>query len=638
MAKEYELEIDVRILELLGPSLYTNIYYVLAELVANSYDAGAKNVYIISKDNEIIVEDDGSGMSYEDNDIKKYLGVAKETRTTEAESVIKVDNETRRKMGRKGVGKLAALSVSENVLIKTVKNNEKSGFILSRKVDESKKLKALNDDDISFEKISNNGTSIVMQNPQYNIHKTIGAIKNNLLKIFPIVSKTFKIHIITNKGSEVIDSFDKEMITGLGALITLGGEYKYLSKSFNFENFVEEKNKRSLLKNELHFSKTIELEDKYQQKKEPQDRIKKSYKLEIKGWIGAYKRTKGRKGDNKDFPDNFVSLLSNGKVGEFNILPAVGNNRLMESYVIGQLHIDLFEKTELPDIALSNRQGYKTDDLRYIEVIDHIKNELLPKIIKMRELYGDYKNKKTKLQKEQKKLEKEETLRKAARKYKEEASSKIIDKLPDLYGKNDKYVKKIIDEAINETIPLMGLKKEVDTGKKKILISHANIEHEDKLLSDLICQMLEFNGIPSEYIIYTSSDNSKHRPPALDGILDYLRSFFVDSVSSERMFTIYVTSEKMSKKWNPMLEVGAGWITQGGHMVFNSGMFTPQSPLNTVQDWGEVNLDDGTINMDSKSIDVFCEKIIAICKSVEIQPKDNSTNKIELERIGVNII
>lgn len=29
--KEYQLNVDPRILELLGPNLYTNIYYVLAE-------------------------------------------------------------------------------------------------------------------------------------------------------------------------------------------------------------------------------------------------------------------------------------------------------------------------------------------------------------------------------------------------------------------------------------------------------------------------------------------------------------------------------------------------------------------------------------------------------------------------------
>ena len=40
--KEYKLNIDPRILELLGPSLYTNIYYVLAELIANAINWAIK--------------------------------------------------------------------------------------------------------------------------------------------------------------------------------------------------------------------------------------------------------------------------------------------------------------------------------------------------------------------------------------------------------------------------------------------------------------------------------------------------------------------------------------------------------------------------------------------------------------------
>ena len=40
--KEYKIEIDPGILELLGPSLYTNIYYVLAELIANAVALRAK--------------------------------------------------------------------------------------------------------------------------------------------------------------------------------------------------------------------------------------------------------------------------------------------------------------------------------------------------------------------------------------------------------------------------------------------------------------------------------------------------------------------------------------------------------------------------------------------------------------------
>lgn len=98
-SKEYKLHIDPRILELLGPSLYTNIYYVLAELIANAYDAEAKNVYIISNKDDITVEDDGKGMSYENGDIKKYLSVAEVSRSTDTDAV--TPNLSRKKMGRK---------------------------------------------------------------------------------------------------------------------------------------------------------------------------------------------------------------------------------------------------------------------------------------------------------------------------------------------------------------------------------------------------------------------------------------------------------------------------------------------------------------------------------------------------------
>ncbi len=79
MKKEYPIQISPEILELLGPSLYTNIYYVLAELVANSYDADAENVWINFSDSVIIIEDDGKGMTY-DETREKYLSVAKPTR------------------------------------------------------------------------------------------------------------------------------------------------------------------------------------------------------------------------------------------------------------------------------------------------------------------------------------------------------------------------------------------------------------------------------------------------------------------------------------------------------------------------------------------------------------------------------
>lgn len=79
-------------------------------------------------------------------------------------------------------------------------------------------------------------------------------------------------------------------------------------------------------------------------------------------------------------------------MGEFNILPLVGKNKMTEVYVVGQLHVDLFELTELPDMALSNRQGYKSDDLRYQVVLEYVRNELLPLTLRMRGVFSDLKN------------------------------------------------------------------------------------------------------------------------------------------------------------------------------------------------------------------------------------------------------
>ncbi len=226
--KDYRLEIDPAILELLGPSLYTNIYYVLAELIANAYDADARNVYIIETADSIIVEDDGIGMSYEKGGVKRFLSVAKETRLTEDDSF---SPSGRPRMGRKGIGKLAALAVSENVNILTISNEEKSGFVLSRRVRPDGKLLPIEDDEIVFKKVKGSGTAIQMLNPQYKLNKGLGTIKRNLLKMFPIVNKDFIIHIVKGKEEDQIDEFDKTVASELAVLMTYG-EQKALTDNF----------------------------------------------------------------------------------------------------------------------------------------------------------------------------------------------------------------------------------------------------------------------------------------------------------------------------------------------------------------------------------------------------------------------
>lgn len=622
--KEYKLNIDPRILELLGPSLYTNIYYIIAELVANAYDADAHNVYIIDNENDITVEDDGKGMSYASGDIEKYLHVAQISRKSNSEATTHLG---RKKMGRKGVGKLAALSVSENVYIKTIANKEKSGFILSRTVNEDKLLTPLADSEILFQKVKDNGTSVVMKNPQYKLHSSLTAIKRNLLKIFPMVGDDFAIHIVRGEDEEIITNFDKEMMNELSTLITLGDEFSYLGDEF--VSPLDQK-KELLCKKKSSEIIPISMCDKYG--------VSKQYSICINGWIGTYLTTRGRKAELTDFPDNFISLYANKKMGEFNILPVVGQNKLNEVYVVGQLHVDIFELTELPDMALSNRQGYKTDDLRYQKVLEYVRKTLLPNILRMRDIYVSLKNDKKAKNELENNREKERKLKKSVDEFKKKSSENAAKKASTELGMDstqEQLIKKIVEDEINANSPDLGLKSIVDNNKKKILISQT---YGDKDLADIVFNMLLFNGAPVEDIIYTNCDDEKARIPEVavgkTGIYDYLKDFFVDSYSSQKMYVIFVTSEHTKQSWGALTEVGAAWITQIQHKIFNIRDFRPEHPLDDESQWHMSERDeDGNIKMSKLSADIFSQKIEVICGYLGYEKKDRQTNKKHLSSL-----
>ena len=612
--KEYQLNVDPRILELLGPNLYTNIYYVLAELIANAYDADAKNVYIIANKDDIRVEDDGHGMSYEAGDIAKYLNVAGVSRVSEDDSFSR--SGARRKMGRKGVGKLAALSVSENVDVMTVADGEKSGFILSRRPEEGNKLKAIAEKDINFDYIEDHGSAIVMLFPQYRLHKTLAAVKRNLLKIFPLVDSDFRIHIIRDGQSEVIDDFDRNVMGELSTLITLGDEFSSLCE----------------LVPDLYPSKRAELVVARAMESIPlvmkdNQGDEHEYSLKIEGWIGTYKTTRGRKAEMTDFPDNFISLFANKKMGEFNILPVVGQNKLNEVYVVGQLHVDLFELTELPDMALSNRQGYKSDDIRYEAVRDYIRSELLADILKKREIFTDLGKSKKKQQKTESQRQDEEKLKQAMDNFRKKASESAAQNIVGLgSGLSQKTIEDAIARSISENSPNLGLKTVVDSQKKKVLISQT---YPDKPFADIIYQMLLYNNVPAEDILYTNCDDEVCRVPEGTGVYDYLREFFVESYSTQKIFALFVTSQNTKQSWGAITEVGASWITQIDHKIFNIHPFRPEHPLNDDLQWQSTNREEptkGELWMIRLNADIFCQKIEAVCDVLGYQKNARDNN------------
>lgn len=125
---ELVLKYDPLTIKHLGVSLYSQLPSVLSELVSNAYDADAENIsidLIETPNKEILVKDDGEGMTFDELN-EKYLLIGRNRRlSTKAQRTAK---KKRPIIGKKGLGKLSVFGVCKEVEVKTVKDGVMNHF------------------------------------------------------------------------------------------------------------------------------------------------------------------------------------------------------------------------------------------------------------------------------------------------------------------------------------------------------------------------------------------------------------------------------------------------------------------------------------------------------------------------------
>jgi uncharacterized protein (TIGR02391 family) len=205
--KTLEMSFDPNTIEHLGVRMYSTVPPVLAELIANSYDANAKEVHIELNDvdkKEIVVSDNGHGMSKEDiND--KFLRIGRNRRDA-GDSVEEGD---RKPIGKKGLGKLSFFGIADDIEVVTVRDGLKNVFLMKwddiKKTEDGKNYEptVIVDDESTKEE---NGTSIVLKNIRRTSDFVAHDLAVSLSKIF-VVDKTFKIFVRRNgEGSVQVDN------------------------------------------------------------------------------------------------------------------------------------------------------------------------------------------------------------------------------------------------------------------------------------------------------------------------------------------------------------------------------------------------------------------------------------------------
>lgn len=395
-------------LKLLGKGLYSNHWTAISELVANGLDAQANcvKIYINMIDKEhstIEIMDNGTGMSYEDL-ANKYVLIGKDKRTDDT-----VDEKLKNQfMGRKGIGKLAALYLSNKyyLLSKTKEYGEGAWCLDASNVDGSDiphldrcHLKSINIEAKEAWNVFETGTMIRLTNVNLTNFgvKSIEGFKARLADFYLLdeLGSKIEVAIIQNTGDKIKFTEVKKSIAFKNMCVFYANTQNDLSnrlaESIKMPSDIPEiaEKERIVEKVPADF---FEVSGKQKFFDDDGNEITLPYKLT--GWVGIHtsiKKEEANRNDedflkNKTYRPNQLRLYVRRKLAVENFLDYIKNTQAFSNYIEGEISFDILDNNQLEDIATSNRQGFIEDDDRIILLVNLLKpiiNYLIRKRVKL---------------------------------------------------------------------------------------------------------------------------------------------------------------------------------------------------------------------------------------------------------------
>ncbi|MBA3530740.1 MAG: ATP-binding protein [Ardenticatenales bacterium] len=338
---KYALTISLNVLNHLGIGLYSNVPAILSEVVANAWDADASRVDITidSHKGEIVVQDDGHGMTASDIN-EKYLCVGYQKREKEPPKTPK----GRLPMGRKGIGKLSVFSIANFVEVQSVKNGEASGLLMNL-YDIKQKIRG---GEGTYHPIPidppailiTRGTKITLTDLRKPVMVAETYLRKRLARRFSVLGgKEFRVFLngveITVKDRDFFDHV--EMLWYFGAeSADVALKCKNAKRVISLSNVVNET---------------------------------KGYT--VKGWVATAVNQQAI-----DETNNNIIIFARGKLIQEDMLSDFKEGGLFSKYLIGEIDADFMDLDEYEDIVTSNRQSVKEDDSRYTELREFVQRVL----------------------------------------------------------------------------------------------------------------------------------------------------------------------------------------------------------------------------------------------------------------------
>lgn len=391
-------------LKLLGKNLYSNAANAISELVANGLDAKAEKIYVYidmsdKAHSSIEILDNGCGMDYADL-AEKYVWIGRNKRT-DAELT---DDEKRSVMGRKGIGKLAALYLSNRYFILT----KKEGAGVENKWEVN--LSAY--DDSEFPKLDRINRRIVLVNQEIwsgFSHGTVIKLENVDLRR----NGEKKIEGLKRVFSDfyLLDALKSEIFVAVKTQANETIKFEPVEKSIAYKNFytlfdnsglnIASKMSKSIaftwLSQYEHIANkqrdTVILDDgsfvtkgKKIFHKEDGTPVEKEYQLS--GWIAIHSTIEPKNAPDDRFIRNTVyqpnrlRLFVRNKLAVGNYFDMKNSTQAMANYIEGEISFNILDDDDLPDIATSSRQDFLEDER--IELLVSILEPIINALFKHR--------------------------------------------------------------------------------------------------------------------------------------------------------------------------------------------------------------------------------------------------------------
>lgn len=345
-ADTYTMTLDMNVLNHLGLNLYSNVPAVLAEAVANAWDADAEHVSITidSTQPSITIQDDGAGMSHDDLN-KRYLCVGYQRRTeTSGRTTPRFGRPV---MGRKGIGKLSLFSIAKTISVCTAKNEEVSGLVLE--LEEIRKSidighdpyhpRSLDTEDCQVRQ----GTRIQLTNlTKTSTTSQVAFLRKRIAQRFSVIGP--ENHFEVSVNDEQITVQDRDYLPKLQYGWFYGDVYEHISSTCaNLEQ---------------HFARNGHCGEG----------------MEVSGWIGTVKEAGGLKNEAGSL--NRIVIMVRGKLAQEDVLSDFAEGGIYTKYLVGEIHADFLDVDDMDDIAASSRQAMMEDDIRYVALRRFVQQEL----------------------------------------------------------------------------------------------------------------------------------------------------------------------------------------------------------------------------------------------------------------------